>query len=138
MVVSSLPFSFVVMAMMVSWAKDLRTDPYMLRSRYADAAIAQGIRLGISEHGDDFVFGTSEVAVDEGAGGGIDSTDPKLTAWYVDIAEEGEVVSAEDVRRTLTPGRIQPKGPPRPDLTASGDEVTATRARKRPAKKDAE
>lgn len=138
MVVSSLPFSFVIMAMMVSWAKDLRTDPYMLRSRYADAAIAQGIRLGITEHGDDFVFGTSAVAVDEGAGGGIDSTDPQLTAWYVDIAEEGEVVSAEDIRRTLTPGRIQPKGPPRPDLTASGDEATATRVNKTSPKKDSQ
>lgn len=138
MVVSSLPFSFVVMAMMISWAKELRTDPYILRGRYAQAAIAQGIRLGISEHGDDFVFGCSEVAVDEGAGGGIDSTDPKLTAWYVDIAEEGEIVSAEDVRRTLTPGRIQPKGPPRPDLSASGDEATAARLIGRPPRKDSE
>lgn len=135
MVVSSLPFCFVIIAMMVSWARELATDPYMLRNRYAQAAIAQGIRLGISEHGDDFVFGTSAVALDEGAGGWIDSTDPKLTAWYTDNAEEGEIVSAEDVRRTLTPGRIQPQGPPRPDLVASGDEATAPRSdRQRPAK----
>ncbi|MDO5759165.1 MAG: BCCT family transporter [Rhodobacterales bacterium] len=131
MVVSSLPFSFVIMAMMVSWAKELRTDPYILRRRYAQAAIAQGVRLGIANHGDDFVFGSSVVTRDEGAGGWIDSANPQLTAWYVDVAEEGEVVSAEDVRRTLTPGRIQPKGPPRPDLVASGDEATATRPRPR-------
>lgn len=136
MVVSSLPFSFVIIAMMVSWAKELRTDPYMLRNRYAQAAIAQGIRLGISEHGDDFVFGSSAVAVDEGAGGWMDSADPKLTAWYTDNAEEGEIVSAEDVRRTLTPGRIQPKGPSRPDLVASGDEATGSRTfGSRPPKK---
>jgi len=135
MVVSSLPFAFVVMGMMFSWARDLRTDPYILRSRYAKAAIAQGVRLGIADHGDDFVFGSSAVATDEGAGGWIDSTDPKLTAWYTEAAEEGEIVSAEDVRRTLTPGRIQPKGPPRPDLTASGDEATTSSlgARRRPS-----
>jgi len=101
MVVSSLPFAFVVIAMMISWAKELQTDPYILRRRYAQAAIAQGVRLGISEHGDDFVFGCSPVAIDEGAGGGIDSADPKLTAWYVDIAEEGEVVSAERQQRLV-------------------------------------
>ncbi len=127
MVVSSLPFCFVIIAMMVSWAKELRTDPYMLRNRYAQAAIAQGVRLGIADHGDDFVFSSSAVAVDEGAGGWIDSNDPNLTAWYTENAEEGEIISAEDVRRTLTPGRIQPQGPPRPDLIASGDEATATR-----------
>lgn len=127
MVVSSLPFSFVVMAMMVSWAKELRTDPYLLRRRYAEAAIAQGVRLGIADHGDDFVFGSSVVAKDEGAGGWMDSTDPHLTDWYTENAEEGEIVSAEDIYRTLTPGRIQPKGPSRPDLTASGDDATAPR-----------
>lgn len=134
MVVSSLPFSFIIMLMMMSWAKELRTDPYMLRMRYAQAAIAQGVRLGIADHGDDFVFGSSAVAVDEGAGGWIDSTDPKLTAWYLSVAGQGEVVSAEDVRRTLTPGRIQPKGPPRPDHTASGDAATSSRlfVRRRP------
>lgn len=128
MVVSSLPFAFIVIGILFAWAKDLRVDPYMLRARYAEAAIAQGVRLGIADYGDDFVFGSSLVAHDEGAGGWIDTEDPKLTEWYLENAEEGEIVSAEDVRRTLTPGRIQPKGPYRPDLSASGDKaMTAER-----------
>jgi hypothetical protein len=131
MVVSSLPFAFVVMGMMISWAKELRTDPYMLRRKYAQSAIAQGVRLGIANHGDDFIFSSNACAADEGAGGWIDSTDPKLVAWYLDAAEQGEIVSAEDVRRTLSPGHIQPKGPARPDLTASGDAALATRGRVR-------
>lgn len=126
MVVSALPFAVVLMGIMVAWAKDLHTDPYLLRRRYASAAIAQGVRLGIADFGDDFVFGSSAVAKDEGAGGWIDSADPSLVAWYLKNAEAGEILTAEDVRRTLSPGRIQPKGPPRPDLTASGDEATAT------------
>lgn len=137
MVVSSLPFSFIVMGMMIAWTKELATDPYILRLRYAKAAIAQGVRLGIAEHGDDFVFGASEVELDEGAGGWIDTTDPKLTEWYLSVAEEGEILTAEDVRRTLTPGKIQPKGPDRPDLTASGDEATTARRIRKP-KKDKE
>ncbi|MBL3700264.1 BCCT family transporter [Leucobacter luti] len=122
MVVSALPFAIVVIGIMIAWAKDLRTDPYIIRRKYAQAAIAQGVRRGIDEYGDDFVFGTSEVPADEGAGAGFDSTDPVLTEWYVDATTGPiEQVTAEDVQRTLEPGRIQPRGPERPDHTASGD-----------------
>jgi choline/carnitine/betaine transport len=128
MVVSALPFSIVVIGIMIAWAKDLRNDPYMLRRRYAQAAIAQGVRLGIADYGDDFVFGSSKVAESEGAGAWLDSKDPELTDWYVDNTKAVEILTAEDVLRTLSPGTIQPKGPERPDLSASGDEATSTRA----------
>jgi choline/carnitine/betaine transport len=119
MVVTALPFAFVVIGIMVAWAKELVTDPYMLRRKYAKTAIAQGVRLGIEEHGDDFVFGSSEVAADDGAGAWLDTDDPALTEWWTDAATGS--VSAADVLRTLEPGRIQPKGPDRPDHQASGD-----------------
>jgi hypothetical protein len=122
MVVSALPFAFVVIGIMIAWAKDLRTDPYIIRRKYAQAAIAQGVRRGIDEYGDDFVFGTSEVPADEGAGADFDSADPALTEWYVD-ATTGPIqqVTGADVRRTLDPARIEKPGPERPDHTASGD-----------------
>ncbi|MGI8394098.1 BCCT family transporter [Leucobacter sp. W1038] len=122
MVVSALPFAFVVIGIMISWARDLRTDPYIIRSKYARAAIAQGVRRGIDEYGDDFVFEASAVPSDEGAGAGFDSDDPSLVDWYVD-ATTGPIstVSPKDVERTLEPGKIQPAGPERPDHTASGD-----------------
>lgn len=82
MVVSALPFAIIVIGIMVAWAKELRTDPYMLRRQYARAAIAQGVRRGIAEHGDDFVFGAQVVASDEGAGARIATDDPALTEWY--------------------------------------------------------
>lgn len=123
MVVSALPFAFVVIGIMVSWAKELRLDPYMLREKYARAAIAQGVRMGISDYGDDFVFGSSEVVSDDGAGAWLDTDDPALTDWYIAAAGgDTRAIDADDVRRTLDPGRIQPKGPPRPDHIASGDE----------------
>ncbi len=121
MVVSALPFAIVVVGIMIAWAKELRTDPYMLRGRYARAAIAQGVRRGIAEHGDDFVFGATEVTADEGAGAGIDSEDPALTEWYETATGQISVVTADDVARTLEPGHIQPKGPGNPAHTASGD-----------------
>lgn len=132
MVVSALPFAIVVIGVMYSWAKDLRTDPYIIRRKYAYAAIAQGVRRGIDEYGDDFVFGTSEVPADEGAGAGFDSEDPALTDWYVD-ATTGPIgtVSGEDVRRTLEPGRIQPRGEERPDHTASGEASQVVGERRR-------
>lgn len=119
MVVTALPFAFVVMGIMVAWAKELRTDPFMIRRKYAKAAIAQGVRLGIEEHGDDFVFGSSQVVADDGAGAWLDTDDPALSEWYTD-ATTGSISSA-DVLRNLEPGRIQRKGPDRPDHTASGD-----------------
>lgn len=122
MVVSALPFAFIVIGVMYSWAKDLRTDPYIIRRKYARAAIAQGVRRGIDEYGDDFVFGASEVPADEGAGAGFDSTDPALTDWYVDATTGPiETVTAEDVQRTLDPGRIQPRGENLPERAASGE-----------------
>lgn len=118
MVVCALPFAFIVIGIMVCWAKDLNTDPYIIRRRYARAAIAQGVRRGIDEYGDDFVFGASEVAAEEGAGAGFDSEDPTLTNWYVDATER---VSAKDVARTLEPGRIQKPAANPPSRAASGD-----------------
>ena len=136
MVVSALPFAFVVIGIMVSWAKELRFDPYMLRQKYARAAIAQGVRLGISDYGDNFVFGSSQVVADDGAGAWLDSEDPALSDWYVEAAgDEISTIDADDVRRTLDPGRIQAPGPPRPEHIASGDEAmhAARRARIRRA-----
>lgn len=128
MVVSALPFAFVVIGIMFAWARDLRTDPFVLRYRYAQAAIAQGIRRGIEEHGDDFVFEASEVDSDEGAGAWLDTEDPELTEWFLAATEELDAVDAEDIFRTLRPGKIQPKGASRPDHTASGESAMTTAA----------
>ncbi|WP_371030713.1 BCCT family transporter [Pseudoclavibacter sp. JSM 162008] len=84
MVVTALPFAFVVMGIMWAWAKDLRTDPYMMRRRYAKEAIDEGVRAGIAEHGDDFVFGASVVESEHGAGAWLDTEDPALTEWYTE------------------------------------------------------
>ena len=87
-----------------------------------DYQIDASMEADADDHGDDFVFGTSEVPAGDGAGAWPDSEDPALTEWYVEAAT-GPIgtVTAEDVRRTLDPGHIQHKGPDRPDHAASGD-----------------
>lgn len=109
MVVTALPFAIIVIGIMFAWAKELRTDPYLLRRRYAQAAIARGIRRGISEHGGDFVFGAAPVDADEGDGAVSDSDDPALVEWYHE-AKTGTT----GARRVVMPRRAM-----RPVETAS-------------------
>lgn len=87
MVSCSLPFAIILIGMMVSWAVDLRNDPVMIRRSYAKEAIDRGAHRGIDKHGDDFVFGTAEVASGEGAGADFESDDPALSEWYTTAAE---------------------------------------------------
>lgn len=101
MVTCALPFTIVLIGVMVSWAIDLGNDPAMIRHRYAVEAIRGGVRRGIDEHGDDFVFGVAAVPESEGAGADFESDDPALTEWYtdtgvLDIVEVKEKLSASE------------------------------------------
>ncbi|WP_091186925.1 BCCT family transporter [Microbacterium humi] len=95
MVVSALPFAVVVLALMFAWARDLQTDPLILRGKYAKAAIAEGVRRGIEEHGDDFAFAAGAVEPEHGAGAWLDTTNPALTEWYED-ARTGAVETIDE------------------------------------------
>ncbi|HEV6955334.1 MAG TPA: BCCT family transporter [Promicromonospora sp.] len=82
-IITALPFAFVVILVMVAWAKDLARDPLMLRRRYAREAVVRGVRSGIERHGDDFVVGVVHTEdPDKGAGAWLDTSDPALTEWY--------------------------------------------------------
>lgn len=100
MVVSALPFSFVVVGIMFAWGKELRTDPYVIRRKYSSVAISEGVRVGIEAFGDDFVFATSVAPKDQGAGAWLDSDDPSLTAWYTDAKREAEEVNSKSKKST--------------------------------------
>jgi hypothetical protein len=68
----------------------------MIRRRYALEAIRGGVRRGIGEHGDDFVFGAAHVAEDEGAGADFESDDPALTEWYTEAVQDPDVVEGPE------------------------------------------
>ncbi len=94
-IITALPFSLVLMLVMVAWTKDLSRDPLTLRRRFAREALVQGVRTGIEEHGDDFVVGVVPTAQDQGAGAWLDTDDPALTDWYQ--PEEDEAATSDTV-----------------------------------------
>ena len=55
-IVAALPFVVVMIGLAVSLVKDLRSDPMMVRRRYAEEAVEAAVITGVTEHGDDFVI----------------------------------------------------------------------------------
>ncbi|GAA1773429.1 BCCT family transporter [Nocardioides hankookensis] len=55
-IVAALPFVVVMLALCVSLMKDLRSDPLMVRRKYAAEAVEQAVVTGVTAHGDDFVI----------------------------------------------------------------------------------
>ncbi|WBQ02150.1 BCCT family transporter [Kribbella sp. CA-293567] len=62
-IVAALPFAIVMVGLAVALAKDLRTDPLMLRKAIGTEAVEAAVIEGVTTHGDDFslvVTGTDE------------------------------------------------------------------------------
>ncbi len=55
-IVGALPFVLVMVGLAVSLVRDLRSDPLIVRRRYAEEAVEQAVIAGVTEHGDDFVI----------------------------------------------------------------------------------
>ena len=91
-IVSALPFAIILLLLMVAFAKDLHTDPMMIRQEYAEQAIENAVKAGIDEHGDDFALTIEKAAVGHGAGEDFDSHGSGVTDWYQRHDEEGEPV----------------------------------------------
>ena len=53
-IVAALPFALVMVGLAVALAKDLRTDPLMLRKAIGSEAVEAAVIEGVSTHGDDF------------------------------------------------------------------------------------
>ena len=69
----------IVQAVMVGLAfalvKDLRSDPLVVRRKYAEEAIEQAVVTGVTAHGDDFVIA-------------VDSDPEKSAGWSAAPKEE--------------------------------------------------
>jgi choline/carnitine/betaine transport len=66
-IIAALPFALVMVGLAVSLAKDVRSDPMVLRRTYATEAVEQAVVDGITRHGDDFVLVVEAAAeTDEG------------------------------------------------------------------------
>ncbi|GAA4322312.1 BCCT family transporter [Klenkia terrae] len=77
-IIVALPFVFVMIGLAFSLAKDLRSDPMMLRSVVATEAVEQAVVHGLQTHGDDFVLSVQH-APDEDGDGVADGPTPSRT-----------------------------------------------------------
>lgn len=91
-IITAVPFAIIMLLIIVAWIKELRTDPYALRHRYADNAIEQAVLEGVDKYGDDFALEVVETPPGEGASGGTDSEHEDYTGWYQRTDEDGDPV----------------------------------------------
>ena len=59
-IVAALPFVLVMVGLAVALVKDLRSDPLMVRRRYAAERVEQAVVDGVTRHGDDFTITVAE------------------------------------------------------------------------------
>lgn len=100
----ALPFSVVLILMIVAFLRDLSTDPAAIRRTYARAAVENAVVRGLEEHGDNFELTVSPAPEGRGAGAGFDSTAPSVTRWYQRTDEEGNAVDYDFVSREWADG----------------------------------
>ena len=91
-IVTAVPFAFVMLLTVVAWFRDLKTDPYTLRHQYAQAVMSNAVVDGVDRYGDDFALQVVETQPGEGAGAAVDSESADYTDWYQRTDEDGNPV----------------------------------------------
>ncbi|HKJ12270.1 MAG TPA: BCCT family transporter, partial [Ornithinimicrobium sp.] len=91
-IVSAVPFAFVLFFMLFAFAKDLRTDPMMIRQRFGEHALDEAVQSGVRSHGDEFGIEVRKAADGRGAGYTFDSTSEEYTYWYQRYDEDGNPI----------------------------------------------
>ncbi|MFC7494120.1 MULTISPECIES: BCCT family transporter [unclassified Nocardioides] len=84
-IVAALPFVVVMIGLAFSLVKDLRSDPLVVRRKYAEEAVAQAVVTGITAHGDDFV-----IAVDNDPENSADWSAAPTTTPAADTSTVGQ------------------------------------------------
>ncbi len=94
-IVSALPFALVLFMMLFAFAKDLKTDPMMIRHRYSEHALDEAVHSGVRTHGDDFGIQVHRAQEGRGAGSDFDSSSKEYTSWYQRHDEDGNPIDYE-------------------------------------------
>ncbi|GAA3711307.1 BCCT family transporter [Zhihengliuella alba] len=127
-IVSALPFSVILLLMMVAFFRDLQTDPAAIRREYGMTALENAVRSGIDEHGDDFALVVEKAPDGEGAGSEFDSYADEVTEWYQRTDEDGNPVDYDygkgEYADGWTPetGALPTVDTARADATGTGDD----------------
>lgn len=93
-VVTALPFAFILILMSVALFKELRNDPFTVRRIYGDRLVANSVKQGVSKYGDNFALSIEECPPDSdySAGGNWDSHAAENVGWYTRTDEQGRAI----------------------------------------------
>ncbi|MGY1754144.1 BCCT family transporter [Blastococcus sp. SYSU D01042] len=99
-IIAALPFALVMVGLAVSLAKDVRSDPLVLRRTAAVEAVEQAVVHGIRHHGDDFVLSVKPAPDTDGDGvpdteGPLRAAERKHSPGTAGTADVGSPVPAE-------------------------------------------
>lgn len=93
--ITALPFAVVLVLICVSFLKELRTDPMVIRQQFARAAVENAVHQGVHDYGDNFALTVepTDPSSEYATGADFDSAAPEVTDWYIRRDEEGNEVS---------------------------------------------
>jgi choline/carnitine/betaine transport len=112
-IIAALPFALVMVGLAISLAKDVRSDPLVLRRTYATEAVEQAVVEGITRHGDDFVL-VVEAAGETDEGGTAGTGPVQFMQNWVVPTPLGEQTRAGAAGGSSEPAARESAGRPHP------------------------
>lgn len=95
-ILTAMPFVLIIIALLVSFVKDLTTDPQTIRTTFAKTAVRDAVIRGLEEYGDDFELAVERAAEGQGVGSsaGVETGMEQLTEWYQQTNEMAEATES--------------------------------------------
>lgn len=96
-ILTAMPFVLIIIALLVSFVKDLTTDPQTIRTTFAKTAVRDAVIRGLEEYGDDFELAVERADEGQGVGSvaGVETGMERLTEWYQHTNEMAEATEDE-------------------------------------------
>ena len=97
-ILTAMPFVLIIIALLVSFVKDLTTDPQAIRTTFAKTAVRDAVIRGLEEYGNDFEFAVERADEGQGVGSvaGVETGMERLTEWYQQTNEMAETTDTHD------------------------------------------
>lgn len=96
-ILTAMPFVLIIIALLVSFVKDLTTDPQAIRTTFAKTAVRDAVIRGLEEYGNDFELAVERADEGQGVGSvaGVETDMEQLTEWYQHTNEMAEATEDE-------------------------------------------
>ena len=106
-ILTAMPFAVIIIALLISFVKDLSTDPQAIRTTFAKTAVRNAVKRGLEEYGDDFELSVERTDKDRGVGSsaGVESGMEQLTEWYHQTNEMVETTDTHDEEEKSSNGK---------------------------------